>query len=180
MISWEVFSPVGPLTLCGDGGALTGISFSDCSHAGSKSSDFRRAPEPLREAARQLEAYFAGKLSRFDLPLAPAGTPFQRNVWTVLRKIPYGETASYGEIARLLGKAHAYRAVGAANGRNPIPIVIPCHRVIGSNGSLTGFGGGLAIKRHLLELEVRYRLALEPVMPRNVWKKTVGASPSAR
>jgi methylated-DNA-[protein]-cysteine S-methyltransferase len=180
MHSCAVSSPVGPLTLRADEGALTGISFSGDSQVIARLSDIGRAPDPLREAARQLEAYFAGKLSRFDLPLAPAGTPFQRDVWNVLRSIPYGETTSYGEIARLLGKAQAYRAVGAANGSNPIPIVIPCHRVIGSDGSLTGFGGGLGTKRHLLQLEIRHRHALEPDMPRNAWKKTVGASLSAR
>jgi methylated-DNA-[protein]-cysteine S-methyltransferase len=180
MLCGEVFSPVGSLTLRCDQGALTSISFSGGSPAIPHLPDPRRAPEPLREAARQLQAYFAGELSQFDLALAPAGTPFQQDVWAVLRKIPYGETASYGEIARLLGNGTAYRAVGAANGRNPIPIIIPCHRVIGSDGSLTGFGGGLAIKRQLLELEIRHRPSLERDTLRNAWKKTVGASLSAR
>jgi methylated-DNA-[protein]-cysteine S-methyltransferase len=108
---------------------------------------------PFREVIAQLEAYFAGELRRFDLPLAPEGTPFQREVWSALTAIPYGETVSYGELARRLGRPAASRAVGAANGQNPIPIVIPCHRVIGADGSLTGFGGGLAIKRRLLDLE---------------------------
>ncbi|MBK9168153.1 MAG: methylated-DNA--[protein]-cysteine S-methyltransferase [Bryobacterales bacterium] len=107
----------------------------------------------VAEALRQLHAYFAGELHEFDLPLAPEGTPFQRRVWEALRAIPYGETRSYGDIAKAIGAPKASRAVGAANGRNPIPVVVPCHRVIGADGSLTGFGGGLAIKRTLLDLE---------------------------
>jgi methylated-DNA-[protein]-cysteine S-methyltransferase len=102
---------------------------------------------------RQLDAYFAGRLRVFELPLAPQGTEFQRTVWDALLRIPYGETTSYGALARSLGKPEASRAVGLANGRNPIPIVIPCHRVIGSGGSLTGYGGGLDLKRRLLALE---------------------------
>jgi methylated-DNA-[protein]-cysteine S-methyltransferase len=107
----------------------------------------------LDEAARQLADYFKRRRRRFDLPLDPAGTPFQRRVWEALRKIPYGETRSYGEIAREIGRPDAMRAVGAANGANPLPIVVPCHRVVGADGSLTGFGGGLDVKRFLLELE---------------------------
>jgi methylated-DNA-[protein]-cysteine S-methyltransferase len=102
---------------------------------------------------RQLRAYFAGELETFDLPLAPEGTPFQLEVWRRLCEIPYGETISYGELARRLGNPNASRAVGLANGANPIPIVIPCHRVIGSDGKLTGYGGGLPIKEKLLALE---------------------------
>jgi len=101
----------------------------------------------------QLTAYFEGRLKRFDLPLAPVGTAFQLSVWEALKAIPYGEVASYGEIARAIGNPKAVRAVGGANARNPIPIIIPCHRVIGSDGSLTGFGGGLETKRRLLDLE---------------------------
>ena len=104
---------------------------------------------------RQLRAYFAGELETFDLPLAPQGTPFQLGVWRRLCEIPYGQTISYGELARRLGNPNASRAVGLANGSNPIPIVIPCHRVIGSNGKLTGYGGGLPIKEKLLALERR-------------------------
>lgn len=104
---------------------------------------------------RQLSAYFAGKAEAFDLPLAPEGTAFQLNVWRQLGEIPYGETISYGELARRIGNPNACRAVGLANGTNPIPIVIPCHRVIGSNGKLTGYGGGLDIKEKLLALERR-------------------------
>jgi methylated-DNA-[protein]-cysteine S-methyltransferase len=107
----------------------------------------------LTATARQLAAYFAGRLRRFDLPLAPAGTPFQQRVWSALSGIPFGETRSYGQLAEAIGKASAMRAVGAANGRNPISIVVPCHRVIGADGSLTGFGGGIERKRFLLSLE---------------------------
>jgi len=111
----------------------------------------------LQEASRQLAAYFAAELQNFDLPLDPRGTPFQSSVWRALLEIPYGETRSYGQIAQLLGAPKAVRAVGAANGQNPIPIVIPCHRVIGSDGKLTGFGGGLPLKRLLLDLESAQR-----------------------
>ena len=104
----------------------------------------------LDEAVRQLDEYFAGERLEFDLPLEPNGTPFQRQAWTALRTIPYGETISYGEQARRLGDRNKSRAVGAANGKNPIPIVVPCHRVIGANGHLTGFGGGLDVKAWLL------------------------------
>lgn len=114
----------------------------------------------LRETARQLDAYFARDLREFDLPLAMKGTPFQLRVWQALRAIPYGETRSYAQQARAVGAPDAIRAVGAANGRNPIPIVVPCHRVIGSNGKLTGFGGGLPLKRWLLDLESSPRLPL--------------------
>jgi len=110
---------------------------------------------PLQEPIRQLWAYFAGELEKFDLVLSPAGTPFQLDVWRRLYDIPYGETISYGELARRIGNPKASRAVGLANGSNPIPIVIPCHRVIGSNGKLTGYGGGLPIKEKLLALEKR-------------------------
>jgi methylated-DNA-[protein]-cysteine S-methyltransferase len=111
----------------------------------------------LVAAVEQLNAYFEGELKTFDLPLAPLGTAFQKNVWNALVSIPYGETRSYLQIAEGIGAPKAVRAVGAANGRNPIPIVIPCHRVIGSNGKLTGFGGGLPLKRLLLDLEATQR-----------------------
>jgi len=110
---------------------------------------------PVGEAIRQLRDYFAGRRTGFDLPLAPEGTPFQQAVWRQLQDIPYGGTISYGELARRVGNPKASRAVGAANGANPIPIVIPCHRVIGADGRLTGFGGGLPVKRALLDLETR-------------------------
>lgn len=117
--------------------------------------EWREDKEPLREVIRQLRAYFARELETFDLTLAPEGTHFQRDVWNHLRGIPYGETISYGELAKRVGNPKASRAVGAANGQNPIPIIIPCHRVIGSDGKLTGFGGGLPIKEKLLALEQR-------------------------
>ncbi len=149
----EIPSPVGRLRLAGDEEGLRGISFQDRFRPAEIAGGSERARTPFREVIVQLEAYFAGELRGFDLTLAPEGTPFQREVWSALLTIPYGETVSYGELARRLGRSKASRAVGAANGRNPIPIIIPCHRVIGADGSLTGFGGGLAIKRRLLELE---------------------------
>lgn len=150
----EVPTPVGRLLLAGDEeGRLSRISFQNGSDRVKPADGWQLSEEPFREAIAQLQAYFAGRLRHFDLALATEGTPFQREVWSMLRTIPYGEVVSYGEMARRLGRPNAYRAVGAANGRNPIPIVIPCHRVIGSGGSLTGFGGGLAIKRRLLDLE---------------------------
>ena len=110
----------------------------------------------IKEAAQQLDAYWSGDLFDFDLPLSPGGTPFQNKVWAALRTIPYGKTASYGDIARKIGSPTASRAVGAANGRNPIAIVVPCHRVIGANGTLTGYAGGLDMKRELLAHETRF------------------------
>lgn len=150
-MTWTVLeeTPVGPLLLTTADGALTGLHFEAGPGPGERSDD-----DPvLATAAAQLEAYFAGSLRDFDLPLAPEGTAFQRSVWEQLRLIPYGETVSYGELARRLGSPSASRAVGLANGRNPIAIVVPCHRVIGADGSLTGFGGGMAAKRTLLDLE---------------------------
>jgi methylated-DNA-[protein]-cysteine S-methyltransferase len=118
----------------------------------------RENPTPLAETVRQLRAYFAGELREFDLPLAPAGTPFQLRVWRELRNIPYGQTISYGELARRVGSPKGSRAVGLANGANPISIVVPCHRVIGSSGKLTGYGGGLENKARLLALEREHLL----------------------
>jgi methylated-DNA-[protein]-cysteine S-methyltransferase len=149
----ELSTPVGRLLLAGDEKGLRRISFQKGFHPVKPAGDWRRTEEPFREALAQLEAYFAGELRMFDLKLALEGTPFQLEGWSMLRNIPYGETVSYGELARRLGRSKAFRAVGAANGRNPIPIIVPCHRVIGSSGSLTGFGGGLAIKCRLLKLE---------------------------
>lgn len=140
-----ILSPVGPLTLAEGEGALVGVAFRD-------EGACDRSPL-LDEAERQLTEYFAGRRREFDLPLAPAGTPFQREVWDALRTIPYGRTCSYGDIARAVGRPKACRAVGMANNRNPLPIVIPCHRVVGASGSLTGYGGGLDIKAMLLKLE---------------------------
>lgn len=147
-------SPVGGLELRARDGFLTHVLFADSAPA--------TPGEPtnpvLRAAVEQLKAYFAGELTTFDLPLRPEGTPFQQRVWAALADIPYGETRTYAEIARAVGAPTAYRAVGAANGQNPLPIVLPCHRVVGSNGSLTGYGGGMDRKRTLLELEARVSL----------------------
>ena len=145
-------SPIGELTLTGNGMALTGLYMVRREEA---RPDWVRDDEPFAEARRQLGAYFAGELTAFDLPLAPRGTPFQKRVWEALRSIPYGRTASYRDIAVLVGNPAAVRAVGAANGRNPISIIVPCHRVIGADGSLTGYGGGMERKRWLLDLEAR-------------------------
>ena len=146
-------SPVGRLLLAGDEAGLRLICFPSEQSKRTPQPDWRRDDAPFAEALRQLRAYFAGELLDFDLALAPEGTAFQLAVWQALRRIPYGETVSYGEVARAIGRPTASRAVGAANGRNPLPIVIPCHRVIGSTGKLTGFGGGLDTKAALLALE---------------------------
>lgn len=149
----HVDSPLGELLLAGDDGALRLISFPTGKGRRRPERDWVEDPAPFRVAARQLAEYFAGRRERFDLPLAPEGTEFQRAVWQGLRRIPYGRTWSYAELAQRIGRPRAMRAVGAANGANPLPIVVPCHRVIGADGSLTGFGGGLPAKRLLLELE---------------------------
>jgi methylated-DNA-[protein]-cysteine S-methyltransferase len=148
-----VQSPIGELTLASDGEALTGLYMADQRHRPELPAADRDDDAVLAAAREQLAEYFAGQRHAFDLPLRPAGTPFQRAVWDALREIPYGETAGYGELARRLGRPGAARAVGLANGRNPIAIVVPCHRVIGAAGALTGYGGGLERKRYLLELE---------------------------
>lgn len=147
-----VESPVGELLVTGSGGALTRLQFL-LGRAPRREEDWVEDAAALRGATRQIEAYFAGSLKEFDLEIAPEGTPFQLAVWHELCKIPYGETISYGELARRLGNPGASRAVGLANGANPIAIVVPCHRVIGANGKLTGFGGGLDVKERLLALE---------------------------
>lgn len=160
-------SPLGPLVLAGDGEVLVEILFSSGRHARPPDPDWREAPEAFAAAARQLRAYFAGDLEAFDLALAPSGTAFRQRVWSALCAIPFGRALSYAELARTIGKPKAVRAVGAANGANPIPIVIPCHRLVGSSGDLTDFGGGLDAKAALLRLEGhaveerggRYRLA---------------------
>jgi methylated-DNA-[protein]-cysteine S-methyltransferase len=153
---WTVMtSPIGDLRLVERDGAITQIEFSPFRDGDGRPRGERDDAHPvLVEAARQLAAYFAGDLSDFDLPLAPVGSEFQQRVWKELQLIEYGETASYGEIALRLGMTNAAsRAVGLANGRNPIPIVIPCHRVIGANGTLTGYAGGIERKQQLLEIE---------------------------
>lgn len=149
-------SPVGRLLLAGDGRRLKVIGFSSGNRARGADPDWERYDEPFRAVKRQLAEYFRGERRRFELDLAPDGTAFQQSVLEELMKIPYGETRSYRDIALALDKPRAVRAVGGANGANPIPIVIPCHRVLGSDGSLTGFGGGLDTKRYLLDLERRH------------------------
>ncbi|MFC5580040.1 methylated-DNA--[protein]-cysteine S-methyltransferase [Rhodanobacter terrae] len=149
----EMDSPVGTLRLVADSQGLREIWFERERHPKKAHSNWVRAAAPLKFAHVQLEEYFAGVRRHFELPLHPHGTPFQLAVWDELGRIPYGVTISYGELARRIDKPQAVRAVGAANGRNPLPIVLPCHRVIGADGSLTGFGGGLPTKRYLLMLE---------------------------
>lgn len=140
-------SPLGPLTLAETDGALAELRFGGCA-------DETPAPTPLlRRAEVELAEYFAGRRQEFALPLAPQGTPFQQSVWEALQRIPYGETCTYSRIAALIGRPKACRAVGMANHRNPLAIVIPCHRVVGSDGTLTGYAGGLAVKERLLRLE---------------------------
>src|SRR2546426_11214528 len=165
-------SPLGELVLTASDTALTGVYFPTSRHGPSsvvpphrnaergpggeawlEDDGHRPASELLARARRQLTEYFARARTTFDLPLDPPGTAFQRRVWDALRTIPYGATSSYGELARRLGDPHATRAVGAANGKNPIPIIVPCHRVVGARGELTGFGGGMDRKRWLLEHE---------------------------
>ena len=150
-----VESPVGPLTLVAEDGRLVGLYMHDQRHRPEAPTFGQRddTAEPFEAAREQLAEYFAGERTTFDLPLAPHGTPFQRSVWAALQEIPYAKTWSYGELAEHIGNPKASRAVGLANGRNPIGIVIPCHRVIGRSGSLTGYGGGLERKRSLLDLE---------------------------
>ena len=149
-------SPVGRLTVAADDGGLRHIAFELGRHPLWVADDWQRDGTPFAAVRAQLDAYFAGELTTFDLPLAPRGSAFQLEVWEQLRRIPYGATISYGELARRIGDVSAARAVGAANGQNPLPIVVPCHRVIGADGSLTGFGGGLATKKFLLEHEQKY------------------------
>ena len=161
----KIDSPLGPLWLEADDRGLRRIDFADGKHArknrgedsavGETSLNAESGNSILAKVILQLRDYFAGNLKDFDLTLAPEGTPFQRRVWNELLTIPYGKTISYGELARRIGNPDASRAVGLANGSNPIPIIIPCHRVIGSNGKLTGYGGGLPIKEKLLALERR-------------------------
>jgi len=156
-------SPIGKLRLLAEDGALVGLLMEEYRHA--PHCTVERGGEPvLEEAVSQLRAWLAGDRTQFDLPLRPAGTPFELAVWRALQAIPFGETRSYGAIAAEVGRPQAVRAVGAANGRNPIAIVVPCHRVIGANGSLTGYGGGLARKQWLLDHEraVRARSAPAP------------------
>jgi methylated-DNA-[protein]-cysteine S-methyltransferase len=165
LTTMTIRSPLGALHLCAESDELVGIELPGrAAPAG-----VERRTDVLVRTAEQLAEYFAGERQEFDLPLAPRGTGFQTLVWRTLVRIPYGETWSYGELARAIRRPAASRAVGAANGRNPIPIIMPCHRVIGSNGSLTGYGGGLPIKRWLLDHERGWR---QPSLP--------GARPTLR
>ena len=144
--STQFSSTVGPLTLEGDDRALTRVGFGEpCAPQGDA--------DAVATAAIQLEQYFAGERTDFDLDVELVGTPFERRVWEEVRAIPYGHTASYAEIARRIGRPSACRAVGRANGRNPVAVIVPCHRVVGSDGSLTGYAGGVEMKRALLDLE---------------------------
>ncbi|HEV3473721.1 MAG TPA: methylated-DNA--[protein]-cysteine S-methyltransferase [Actinomycetota bacterium] len=145
--STTVRSPIGVLTLTADDDALTGL------HMGRRATDGRKDPKRFADLISQLDRYWARELRDFEVELRPTGTPFQLRVWEALRSIPYGTTVSYGEIARRIESPRAVRAVGRANGSNPIAIVVPCHRVIGANGTLTGYGGGLPRKTALLRLE---------------------------
>jgi methylated-DNA-[protein]-cysteine S-methyltransferase len=151
-------SPLGEILLAGNEQGLTHVSFQAGKSFLAPEPDWQQDDEMWKTAVSQLTAYFAGELQNFDLPLAPKGTPFQQAVWAYLQTIPYGRTTTYGTIAQELGNPKSTRAVGAANGRNPIAIIIPCHRVIGSNGKLTGYAGGLPIKEALLGLERNGRL----------------------
>ncbi len=154
---WTVVdSPIGPLVVTADADGVTGVWMDapawwiDDGPPGA-----RRDDAALADVRRQLEEYFAGERRVFDLPLNPSGTPFQLRVWAALREIPYGEVRSYGDLAARIGSPGSARAVGLANGRNPIPVIVPCHRVIGASGALTGYGGGLERKQFLLGLEAR-------------------------
>lgn len=153
MLYTTIDSPLGEILIAGEEDGLRLIHFQHGRRPKRVGADWTRADEALREPRRQLKAYFAGELKQFDLPLRPEGTPFQQTVWQNLVEIPYGETTTYGELAAKIGKPTASRAVGAANGRNPIAIAIPCHRVVGSNGKLIGYYGGIDLKEKLLALE---------------------------
>jgi methylated-DNA-[protein]-cysteine S-methyltransferase len=148
-----VASPVGPLTLVAEDGALAGLYLHEQRHRPDGSAFGARDDAVLPGLREQLAAYFRRELRTFDVPLAVPGTPFQQQVWTALRAVPYGSTCSYAELAAAIGRPSAVRAVGAANGRNPVCLVVPCHRVVGADGSLTGYAGGLERKRWLLALE---------------------------
>jgi methylated-DNA-[protein]-cysteine S-methyltransferase len=149
----EFTTRIGTLTIAADEAGLRHVLFPDNKYDAPSRDEWKRDAGPLRDAREQLLAYFDGGRRTFDLPLAPVGTPFQLKVWNTLARIPFGATWSYRDLAERIESPKAVRAVGAANGRNPLPIVLPCHRVIGADGSLTGFGGGLPLKRFLLEHE---------------------------
>lgn len=155
-----VETPVGPLLLAGDSDGLRRVSFENSKRFAIPPAGWMQNKQIFCEVIRQLNEYFAGTLKEFDLFLAPEGTPFQLSVWRGLRTIPYGETISYAQLAERIGNPRAVRAVGHANGANPLPIIVPCHRVIGSDGDLTGFGGGLPVKIKLLAIESRQKSLL--------------------
>lgn len=159
MIYTTIDSPIGTLLLCGSEDRLSGLSMLDGPRPRRIAPEWRRDTSGFERTRAQLEEYFAGARQEFDVPLALHGTEFEQRVWRHLRSIPYGETRSYGELARRLGDPALARAVGVANARNPVAVIVPCHRVVGADGSLTGFGGGLERKRALLDLEAG-RLAL--------------------
>lgn len=153
LICTRIPSPIGELLLAGDGETLQRLHMLQAPRPARIPASWREEPGAFADARRQLSEYFDGRRERFELPLEMKGTPFQRSVWSALCEIGYGQTASYSEIARRVGRPAAARAVGITNARNPIAIVVPCHRVIGANGTLTGYGGGLERKRYLLDLE---------------------------
>ena len=157
ILTSTVQSPIGPLTLIAREGVLTNVSMHEQRHMSPPPADAITDDAWFKDVAEQLDAYFAGDLSMFDLEMKPLGTAFQQRVWSQLCEIPYGETISYGELARRVGNPNASRAVGLANGRNPVAIIVPWHRVIGADGSLTGYGGGLERKTWLLEHETTHR-----------------------
>jgi methylated-DNA-[protein]-cysteine S-methyltransferase len=157
ILTTTVESPIGPLTLVARDGVLTNVAMHEQRHMSPPPADAIENAAWFKDVAAQLDAYFAGELSTFDLEMNLLGTPFQQRVWSALSEIPYGETISYGELARRVGNPNASRAVGLANGRNPVAIIVPCHRVIGANGSLTGYGGGLERKTWLLDHELKRR-----------------------
>ena len=158
LLHTTVESPIGELMLVGDGESLRGLYMQEGARPMRVGAGWKRATEPFERAREQLGQYFAGERVEFDLDLRASGTPFDLRVWSALEEIPYGETISYGELARRVDPPAEPRAVGAANGRNPISIVVPCHRVIGADGALTGYGGGLERKRFLLDLERERRV----------------------
>ena len=163
---WTHPSPVGTLTLVSDGEQLTGLYMPSPKGDPFVDPAWRADAVPFKEVMDELDAYFDGELTEFTIPTHGHGTPFQQRVWAALRDIPYGHTTSYGAIATAIGNPKAVRAVGLANGRNPISIIVPCHRVVGANGSLTGYGGGLANKEILLALEQRVLAGTGPTRTR--------------
>ena len=151
-----ICTPIGPLTIGVTDTAVTSLSFGTLRATSNTRAATESEQRVIDSCAEQLAEYFAGARKSFDIPLSPSGTTFQQSVWTELRKIPYGTTINYGEQARRIGKPHASRAVGAANGKNPIAIIVPCHRVVGASGRLTGFAGGMEMKKAVLDLEFEH------------------------